>query len=240
MVFWLQGLIFVSEKANYQGTKSLPICFFFFFSRLFFFFFRAESKQAGNKKSVWGNCHLLLHFKLLFFTLSLSTPCGMQWYLWPISEIKPLSVPITWLPLPLLFLSTMNCCTLTVYLIFCRGLAGKGHSHISLDHMAASEWSWSHCHRCRRLPLPWMNCNERRCDCPKDQLICCHVQVHLYPKVKQKRRGNLQNQPEMFASDIRLACLLDGRHVSLVWNSDSQFASAHNSLCCYKLPNVGK
>lgn len=74
-------------------------------------------------------------------------------------------------PLPLLSLSTKKCCTMTVYLIFCRALAGKGHSSISLNHMAAIEWSWSHCHRCRRLPLPWMNCSKCRCDYPRDPLI---------------------------------------------------------------------
>lgn len=95
MVLWLQGLISVTEKANYQGTRRLPICFFF---PTWLLLGEKASKQAT--RVVWKreNFHLLSHFKLPFFALSLSTLCGMQWYLWPISETKPLSIPITWLP----------------------------------------------------------------------------------------------------------------------------------------------
>lgn len=74
-------------------------------------------------------------------------------------------------PWPLLSLSATKCCTLAVYLIFCRGLAGKGHSRVSLDHTAATERSWSHCHRCRKLPPSRTNPSERCCGYPRDWLI---------------------------------------------------------------------
>lgn len=129
--------------------RRLPICFFF---QPGFFWGR---KQASRQQevSVWRreNFHLLSHFKLPFFALSLSTlvVCsGISGLLVRQSHCLYQSLGF---PLPLLSPSTMKCRTSTVYLIFCRGLAGKGHSCISLDHMAAAEWSWSHCHGCRRL-----------------------------------------------------------------------------------------
>lgn len=137
MVLWLQGLIFVSEKANYQGTRRLPICFFFSLVS-----FRVESKQAGNKRSVCEGerisiySHISSCLSLPFFYPLLVVCSGISGLLERQSHCLYQSLGF---PLPLLSQSTVKCCTLTVYLIFCRGLAGKGHSCISLDHMAATE-----------------------------------------------------------------------------------------------------
>lgn len=140
MVLWLQGLIFVSEKGNYQGGEGSPSAFFFFFSSLVSF--RAESKQAGNKRSVCEGETISIYSHIL--------SCLSSLFLYPLlvvgSSISGLLVRQSrclyqslGFPLPLLSPHAMKCGTLTVYLIFCRGLAGKGHSRISLDHMAASE-----------------------------------------------------------------------------------------------------
>lgn len=93
MALWLQGLVFVTEKANYQKPKRIPICFFF---PTWFLLGQKTSRQ--HEVTVWRrekNFHFLSHFKLLFFAFSLCTPC-IQWYLWLISDTKPLSIPITW------------------------------------------------------------------------------------------------------------------------------------------------
>lgn len=166
MVLWLQGLIFVSEKAHYQGTRRLPICFFF--SAWFLL------GQEASKQSTRGQCMKerefpsTLTFQAAFLYPLLVLCSGISGLLVRQSHCLYQSLGF---PLPLLSLSTMKCRTLTVYLIFCRGLAGKGHSRISLDHMAATEWGWSHCHRRRRLPPPWTNPNERCCDYLRDRLI---------------------------------------------------------------------
>lgn len=114
-------------------------------------------------------------------------------------------------PSPLLPRPTTKCCTLMVYLTFCRGAAGKGHSHISLDHMAAPEWSWSHCHRCEGCL-----CHEGT---PMNAAVAtqgmtytyCQVQVHLQLKVKQKGTGNFEKQK------CRNACLRQISSMPATW-----------------------
>jgi len=115
MVLWLQGLIFVSEKANYQGTRRLPICFYFSLVS-----FRAESKQAGNKRSVCEGerisiySHISSCLSLPFLYLLLVVCSGISGLL--VSHCLHQSLGF---PLPLLSLSTTKGRTLMVYLIFC-------------------------------------------------------------------------------------------------------------------------
>lgn len=125
MVLWLQDLIFVSEKGNYQGGEGSPSAFFFFFSLVSF---RAESRQAGNKGPVCEGETISIYSHILS---CLSLP-----FLYPLlvvgNSISGLLVRQSHClyqslgsPLPLLSLPTMKCGTLTVYLIFAGGVSGE-------------------------------------------------------------------------------------------------------------------
>lgn len=161
-------------KGQLSRRRRLPISLFFFFSAWFLL------GQKAGKQATRVQCVKERQFP--------STLTFWAAFLYPLlvvgSSISGLLVRQSHClyqslgsPLPLLSLPTMKCSTLTVYLIFAGGggLAGKGHSRISLDHMAATEWSWSHCRRWRRSEPRWT-----RLWLPKGSAnVCGQAQVHL-------------------------------------------------------------